>query len=389
MWRRGVKKLFFLKAFFGLLILLAIIFSNINTGRSQTAITTQTSPSPSVTNPTHGDILQPSPQIIHPQKDSKLAGNVVIEIFINATVILEMNVYASESSTKSIYLGMAEQTQGTYYQLWWDTNSVANGNYLLYASAKLSNSIKTYSGKIPILVNNQIQSSTQASAAFQNSPGQVETDQGLETQIQKSNQTNLITQAPQTAVSVATPPPAINFISIPDLLKNSELVTTIGFRLDQDKTLHLEKIECRINNQNQRFLVFSGHSYPLAKTTITINSQPLVLSAEADNTGNWTYILENPLEPDKHETFVEVNINEKIEKSGPYPFTIAKAQATADNPTGASLELVNPQKQALEIYLLAAGGLVGVAILILAIYFYIKQVRKKAQNLAKESQIAS
>ena len=383
-----MKKLFLLKGFFGLFVLSAIIFSNINTGLGQAAVTNQSSPSPSVINPTPsaptGDILQPSPQIIHPQKDSKLAGNVVIEIFINATVVLEMNVYAATSSTKSIYLGMTKQTQGTYYQLWWNTNSVANGDYLLYASAKLSNSIKTYSGKIHVLVNNQIEISTQA-AADQSSLGQAETDQGLETQIQKSNQTNLITQSPQTAVSVATPPPAIELTSIPDLLKNSELVSTISFRLDQDKPLHLEKIEGRINKQNRRFLVLNGHSYPLAKTTITINSQPLVLSAEADSAGNWTYVLENPLEPGKHETFVEVNTNEKIEKSGPYPFTIAKAQATADNQTGASLELVNPQKQALEIYLLAAGGLVGLAILILAIYFYIKQARKKAQNLAKES----
>lgn len=340
-------------------------------------------PTPSTTTSPSGggNIVQPSPEIVHPQRDSRLSGNVVVEIFINATVVLEMNVYAVSSTSKNLYLGTAHQTQGTYYQLWWDTKNVVNGEYWLYASAKLSSGIKTYSGKIHVLVGNEALTSTQTTDQTSTDTGQVENTQGTETQITENNQTKVIAKAPQTSVPVATPPPASASTLPQTLLENSRLLTTVNFSLDQDKPLHLERIEGRLSATEAQFLVLAGKSYPHTNPLITINSQPLVLSAAADASGNWSYTLENPLEPGKHEVYVEVNLGTTTEKSGPYPFSVAKAQASVDNPTGASLELVDPQKQALKTYLYIAAGLIGLAILIIAIYFYIKHIHSKAQTL--------
>jgi len=300
-----------------------------------------------------------------------------VEIFINATVILEMNVYTVCSTSKNLYLGTAKQTQGTYYQFWWDTNSVPNGDYLIYAQAKLANGIKTFSGKVHVFVKNEAQASTETTTSTDS--GQVETSQGTETQIQDGGKTTVIAQTPETAVPVAAPPPVSNISQ--NLLDNSKVLTTIQFELDQDKPLHLGKIEGRLSSTKVQFLVLSGKSYPNSNPWITINSQPLVLSAKADESGNWTYTLENPLEPGKHEVYVEVNRDGIVDKSGPYPFTITKAQASVDNPSGNSLELVDPQKQALKTYLYIATSLIGMAMLVIAIYFYIKHTRKKAQTL--------
>lgn len=367
--------------FFGLSLL---IFAGSRITFSQNGTITYPTPipqeSPAVPTPAPdgggSNIVQPSPQIIHPQNNSRLSGNVVIEIFIEATVISEMNVFCITSSSKNFYLGRATQTQGTYWQLWWNTNNLSNGEYLIYAQATLANGIKTFSGKIHLYVEN----TAQVQAETPDETGQAETEQGVLTQTHDGNQTNLVAQAPETNVPQATPPPATDTTLSENLLENSRLITTVDFKLDQDKPLHLGKIEARLSFIGSKFLVFSGQSYPDSYPLMTINSQPLVLSAKADRDGNWTYILENPLEGGKHEVYVEVDTNGVTEKSGPYPFTIARAQASADNPTGASLDLVDPQKQALKTYLFIAGGLVGLALLIMAIYFYIKHTHKKALN---------
>jgi hypothetical protein len=62
-------------------------------------------------------------------------------------------------------------------------------------------------------------------------------------------------------------------------------------------------------------------------------------------------------------------INSSGEKStsGPFNFLIARAQASADNPTGASLQLINPTEQAYLNYLYIAVGLILMAILVLLI----------------------
>jgi hypothetical protein len=120
--------------------------------------------------------------------------------------------------------------------------------------------------------------------------------------------------------------------------------------------------------------------------TLTIDSQPLVLSAKADDSGNWTYTLEQPLEPGKHEAYVEVNVTDKVEKSGPYPFSIARAQASADNPLGSSFNLIDPRAQEIKNYLYLAGLLVGLGLLALLITLYIKRTKKlAAQNPNQET----
>ncbi len=367
----------------GLLLVLFLIFPGKSNGQSGT-----------ITNCT-----QPTPYIYQPTAGSTLAGSVVIEIYICPTVVKEMDLWAYLSSSQKIFIGVASQTQGTYFQRWWNTGTVANGNYSLRAEAQIGDgTLRTFSPDVLITVNNPTPPATntptpkttsKTPTPSTNTPtsqptataeeGTVVNAEGQPTQTSVGNQVQVSAEPPKSEVPTATPLP--NPAPSIDLVTGSQVFASREFNLDRDKPLYLEKIEGRTATNTERFLLFSGKSYPDSQVTITLNSQPLVLTAKADSQGVWTYTLEKPLEPGKHETYVEVNINGTTEKSGPYPFSVAKAQASADNPSGASLDLVDPQKQALKTYLYLAAGLIGIALLIIAIYFYIKHTRSKAQAL--------
>lgn len=366
----------------GLLLVLILIFPGKSIGLGDT-----------VTNCT-----QPTPYIYQPTAGSTLTGSIVIEIYICPTVVTEMDVWAHISSSQKIFLGVADQTQGTYFQRWWNTGTVANGNYSLRAEAQIGDgTLRTFSPDVPVTVNNQTTPpggtptptpKTKTPTPSTNIPtsqptnteeGTVVNAEGETTQTNVGNQVQVAAEPPKSEIPTATPLPT-PAPSI-DLVPGSQVLARQEFNLDRDKPLYLEKIEGRTASSQEKFLLFTGKSYSDSLVTMTVNSQPLVLTAKADSSGNWTYTLEKPLEPGKHEVYIEVNRDGPTEKSGPYPFSVAKAQASADNPTGSSLELVDPQKQALKTYLYIAAGLIGLAILIIAIYFYIKHIRSKAQTL--------
>lgn len=339
-------------------------------------------------------ITQPTPQIIHPQANSTLSGTIVIEIYITPTVVYQMDVYALTPNSSRIYIGAANQEGGTYFIKYWNTASVINGGYQLWAEAKIEGGqITTYSQKVPVTIANQTSTTPRSTPTPAPSPtatapvvetstpeqGTVVNQEGETTQNEEEETGTPVTAStPKTEIPIPTPsltiPPEEN------ILENSKMINTLTFNILQDQVTRLEKIEARVSAKNQKFLHFVGKAYPNTSVIITINSQPLVMTVQSDEQGNWIYTLEKPLEPGKHEVYVEVERDGKIEKNGPYPFTIAKAQASPENPNGESLELVSPTNKAIINYIYLVSLAVVVAILVMAIIYLFR----KKSRLNKE-----
>jgi len=284
-------------------------------------------------------------------------------------------------------------TTSSGYVCLWVINPNLNGNHLIMTSTHLTDgSTGIFSQKINVKIANQStiipppssptptpnttsQSKTKITPTQTNTPAAIVQP----TPTPEMTTTNVpVPGRPDLAkIPVAVPISTPSSSPTPrDMVTDSQVLTTIEFQLDREKPFHLEKIEARKTSAEQKFLLFAGKSYPESLIKITIKSQPLVMTATADAQGIWQYTLDKPLEPGKHEVYLEVNHNGQITQSGPYPFNIAQAQAGFENPTGASLNLVDPQKQALRNYLYLAAGLVGLAILVLLIFLYFKKVRK-------------
>lgn len=343
-----------------------------------------------------GSITQPTPQIIHPQAGSTLLGTIVIEIYIEPTVVYLMEVYALADNSSRLFLGNAEPQGGTYYIKYWNTKSVANGNYQLWAQAKIDGGqLTTYSAKVPVIVKNTTVSpprtpTPKPTPAPSPTPtpqetttpeqGTATTDEGETTQNQTTDKgVPIIAATPKTEIPLATPSPTVPLEK--NLLLDSRLIKTLEFKTLQDKETRLEKIENRLTPAEQGFLYFIGKTYPEANLKLTINSQPLVMTIQADNKGAWTYTLEKPLEPGRHEVYLEVTKDNLVETNGPYPFTIAKAQASPDNPTGASLALADSSSQVIKNYLYLVAGVIGLALIILLIiYLFRKQKNRRPKE---------
>lgn len=113
----------------------------------------------------------------------------------------------------------------------------------------------------------------------------------------------------------------------------------------------------------RRGLKFSGKAEPGKDIFIYIFSEPLVLKAQADKSGNWEYILQNPLKPGKHQVFVTMErVPKEFVRTEPLLIEVARAAESADNPQGGGLELAQSSRQAEIRYALAALLLVLVSI---------------------------
>jgi len=337
---------------------------------------------------------QPKPYIINPVNNTTVSGNATIMVYINPTVVQEMDIYALNSASNRLFLGIASQVQGTYFSLNLNTSSLANGPYRIWAEAHIGDGqIVTYSDKIIINVQNTSTNTTN-NATTTPVPTKVITPtpaQSTPTPSATENTspipTPAATQSTPKSSSSATPTPQATLpvpkntptpIQSSNLTTGSILLKSVKFDLFKDKANRLEKIEGRKSSQGQEFLIFSGVSLKDTFVKLTIESQPIVVSVQSNSNGDWTYTLEKPLEPGSHEAFVEVNNGQVAETTGPYPFTIAKAQATADNPAGSSLSLTNSTTYAIKNYLYIIAGIIGIAILAVIFFYYRKS--KKVTN---------
>lgn len=292
-----------------------------------------------------------------------------------------IGLYLFDSQALTLTNASCALTTFPSYECVWDTTQVADGQHLIKTAAVMSG-ITYYSPGVSVAVDNGVHIlpiTPTPSKTPSKSPSPSPKVSPTPTPSPSMTTTQPIVGRPDlspipVAVPVTTPSPSPT--TLQEMISSSQLLATIEFKLDQDKPLHLAKIDGRQTTNYQKFLLFSGKSFADSYLKITIKSQPLVMTAKADSSGSWQYVLDKPLEPGDHEVYVEVNNNGQIVQSGPYPFAIARAQAGTDNPTGASLNLIDPQKQALKNYLYLAGGLVALAILVMVFILYFKKIKK-------------
>ena len=326
--------------------------------------------------------------IDYPSSGSSLSGSAEVGGIVMGNTVFWIGLYLSNHGLMLTNTN-CHLTAFPSYSCLWDTRQVTDGPHTIMTATTIDG-ITVYSQSIEVIIANggaitptPTPSVTPTLTVIKTTPTPESTTTpktNIETTPAPEAETTLVPVPGRPAVAKrpgampTTSPSAIP--TTEDLVAGSQLLVAIEYSLDQEKPLHLAKIEERISLSEQKFLLFIGKSYPDSFLMITINSQPLVMTAKADSTSNWNYILEKPLEPGQHEVLIEVNRDGQIEQSGPYPFNVARAQAGPDNPLGASLGLINPQKQALRNYLYLAAGLVGLAMLALFVYYYFKKIKK-------------
>lgn len=106
----------------------------------------------------------------------------------------------------------------------------------------------------------------------------------------------------------------------------------------------------------QEALKISGKAEPNSTVILYIFSNPLVITVNTDDQGNWEYTLEDPIQPGSHEVYAVVDKGDGVyRRSDPVAFFIPKAEATAANPEGYSLKLGAPVATAQQ----SRSGLVG------------------------------
>lgn len=107
-----------------------------------------------------------------------------------------------------------------------------------------------------------------------------------------------------------------------------------------------------------------GIGLPNKQVYIYIFSTPLVFLADVDEDGNWTYTLEDPLDPGAHEVYVTMEEStDEFVRSDPLLVSVARAAPTDTNPSGSSFDINNNFLTWRNFYLIyvALGITAGVA----------------------------
>ena len=147
----------------------------------------------------------------------------------------------------------------------------------------------------------------------------------------------------------------------------SEVVTIGGIRNEQ------RTVEGQENEQT--VLVLSGVATPNSTVLIYVFSEPLVLSTTADDQGNWSYSLEDPLAEGEHEVYALVDKGDgEYERSPVASFFIGTAEASEENPDGLSLDLIaeptiEASNRSVNLYVAATIVTVVFVGAVLSVYF--------------------
>lgn len=148
----------------------------------------------------------------------------------------------------------------------------------------------------------------------------------------------------------------------------------------------IKNIESVSRKGGSTILKISGKALPNIYVTVYIYSNPIVLTVKTDSDGNWSYILDKPLEDGKHEIYVAVTDNTgKISaKSEPVEFVQSAAAIEIIPSLKASVqdEEKSPTKASLEdSYLLfILAGVAGLILSLLAIGLIISGNKKSKED---------
>lgn len=141
-------------------------------------------------------------------------------------------------------------------------------------------------------------------------------------------------------------------------------------KLPRSESLQVDK---PASGPDSKRLILTGRAPAGKRVFIYIFSEPLVLTATTDNSGRWTYSLQNsPLEPGQHVAYVAVEqADGSVTRSGGQVFGVQAVAATANNPGGLSLVLAKEQ-QATILYAIVAGVLVSLGMVVIMIMRRVK-----------------
>ena len=149
---------------------------------------------------------------------------------------------------------------------------------------------------------------------------------------------------------------------------------------DQSKITKLENAEKQNDNGKQKVLKITGQATAKSTVVLYVFSDPLVLTTTADDSGNWTYTLEDPIEPGSHEIYSVVNRSDgSYERSNPFSFIIGTATAAEANPNGLSLQLAETatpaqSQRGMTTYII---GSVVLLLTVLVAFFVVIKLRTK------------
>lgn len=130
-------------------------------------------------------------------------------------------------------------------------------------------------------------------------------------------------------------------------------------------------------------LKFQGKAKPNTLVLLYVYSEPLVLSTTSDSNGDWSYALEDPLQPGNHEIYAVVDKGDgTYQRSSVFDFAIAKAEASPSNPKSYSLKLSTIQPTAKDTAKSSLLYIVGIIVLVAAMLGVVAFVFMKKQKKA-------
>ncbi len=159
--------------------------------------------------------------------------------------------------------------------------------------------------------------------------------------------------------------------------KVKEIKESSKIKLNKPRNAPVLNLE---NGSFKEALVFSGTAEPNSVVLLYVFSEPLVLATTADDDGNWSYSVEDPLEPGEHEVYALVEKGDgEYERSSLSSFVVQTAEATESNPNGYSLALkseptIAASNRSVNLYVAATVGVF--AIVAIGITLYV--LRKKS-----------
>jgi hypothetical protein len=154
--------------------------------------------------------------------------------------------------------------------------------------------------------------------------------------------------------------------------KDKGLVSGDILKIDKPADGKLDTVKSKTG---KNLIKLTGKALPNSYVTIYIYSDPLVLTVKTDADGNWSYVLDKPMENGSHEVYVAVNDNagKIIAKSSPLPFVQTAEAATVTYPANLASEERAPaptKSRLLEGYLIFfCAGMGGLLLALAAIGF--------------------
>lgn len=172
---------------------------------------------------------------------------------------------------------------------------------------------------------------------------------------------------PRTTIPLSFAPIAAEKATIVALAKNSKTkIVTAKERVAE------ESVETKIPA-----IIFEGSAEANKSVYLYIFSDPKVLLAKTDENGQWSYTLEDPLDPGQHEVYVAVeNLDSNFVRSDPFFIEVAQAAPSDVNPNGGSLNLESNLQSQQRLFIALAALLITVGLV--AITFLRRKMLKGA-----------